>query len=161
KIWDPATGQCLSTLQGHDDWVLSVAWSHDSTRLASCSDDKTVKIWDPATGQCLSTLQGHSSQVLSIWDPATSQCLSTLQGHSNCLAALYTNFPNNPASPPRPTAYDLKADGIWITYKGENLMRLPQEYHASSHTVSGTAVAVGCRSGRVLVLAFSEEDPTS
>ncbi|KAK0719400.1 NACHT domain-containing protein, partial [Lasiosphaeris hirsuta] len=43
-------GQCLLTLQGHSSQVWSVAWSHDSTRLASCSGDKTVKIWDPATG---------------------------------------------------------------------------------------------------------------
>jgi len=28
KIWDPATGQCVSTLKGHGNWVRSVAWSH-------------------------------------------------------------------------------------------------------------------------------------
>ncbi len=28
KIWDPATGQCVSTLQGHGGWVMSVTWSH-------------------------------------------------------------------------------------------------------------------------------------
>ena len=37
KIWDPATGQCISTLEGHSDSVYSVAWSHDASRLASAS----------------------------------------------------------------------------------------------------------------------------
>jgi WD40 repeat protein len=97
KIWDPATGQCVWTLEGHGGFVNSVAWSYDATRLASSSLDDTVKIWDPATGQCVSTLEGHSGTVWSvawshdairlasasddtvkIWDPATGQCLSTL-----------------------------------------------------------------------------------
>jgi WD40 repeat protein len=37
---------CLQTLEGHGDYVNSVAFSHDSTRLASASLDRTVKIWD-------------------------------------------------------------------------------------------------------------------
>ena len=48
KIWDPATGEYISTLEGYGDRVKSVAWSHDAT-LTSASDDKTIKIWDPAT----------------------------------------------------------------------------------------------------------------
>ncbi|KAL2138124.1 hypothetical protein VTI28DRAFT_7457 [Corynascus sepedonium] len=51
---------CLQTLEGHSHWANSVAWSHDTTRLASTSSDKTVKIWDLVTGQCVSTLEGHS-----------------------------------------------------------------------------------------------------
>ncbi|KAL2135775.1 hypothetical protein VTI74DRAFT_6980 [Chaetomium olivicolor] len=94
---------CLQTLEGHSDVVNSVAWSHDSTRLASASGDKTVKIWDPATGQCVLTFEGHSDDVRSvawsydgtrlasasddnivkIWDPATGHCISTLEGHSD------------------------------------------------------------------------------
>lgn len=94
---------CLSTLEGHRKMINSVAWSHDSTRLASASDDYTVKIWDPATGQCVSMLEGHSNSVNSvawskdpsrlasasfdstvkIWDPVTGQCVSTLEGHSD------------------------------------------------------------------------------
>src|SRR5256714_2584513 len=32
---------CLQTLEGHNDWVRSVAFSHDSARLASASNDRT------------------------------------------------------------------------------------------------------------------------
>ncbi|KAH6667393.1 hypothetical protein B0J14DRAFT_658843 [Halenospora varia] len=38
------------TLEGHGDRVTSVAFSHDSTLLASASGDKTVKIWGTSTG---------------------------------------------------------------------------------------------------------------
>ncbi|KAL2127437.1 hypothetical protein VTI74DRAFT_10741 [Chaetomium olivicolor] len=102
KIWDPATGQCVSTLEGHRGMVNSVAWSHDAARLASASNDDTIKIWDPATGECVSTLKNRRGAVKSvawsrdgarlassgdytykikIWDPATGQGVSTLNGH--------------------------------------------------------------------------------
>ena len=42
-------------------------------RLASGSDDKTVKLWDVTSGECLQTLEGHSWNVYSVsffsrWD---------------------------------------------------------------------------------------------
>ena len=95
--WSP----CLSTLEGHRDRVISVAFSHDSTRLASASHDRTVKIWDASSGECLSTLEGHGGVVgsvafshdstrlasasydrtVKIWDASSGECLSTLEGH--------------------------------------------------------------------------------
>ena len=58
-------------IRGHPDCpvsgndVNSVAWSRDG-RLASGSDDKSVKIWDPTTGDCLRTLTGHAESVLIV-----------------------------------------------------------------------------------------------
>ena len=40
----------------HSDYVCSVAWSPDGTKLASGSDDKTVRIWEAATGKQLCSL---------------------------------------------------------------------------------------------------------
>jgi WD40 repeat protein len=61
---------CLQTLEGHSSWVWSVAFSHDSTRLASASSDSTVKIWDAHGGACLQTLEGYSySNLSSVFSP--------------------------------------------------------------------------------------------
>ena len=35
--------------------VRSVAWTPDDTKIASGSDDKTIKVWNAQTGQCVST----------------------------------------------------------------------------------------------------------
>ena len=39
--------------------VRSVAWNPDGTKIASASDDKTIKVWNAQTGQFASTLSGH------------------------------------------------------------------------------------------------------
>ncbi|KAJ3771721.1 WD40-repeat-containing domain protein [Lentinula raphanica] len=44
KVWDANTKKQLgTTLQGHDDWVSSVAFSPDGTRIVSASFDKTIR----------------------------------------------------------------------------------------------------------------------
>src|SRR5206468_1065208 len=55
----------LRTLQGHTHPVISVAFSPNGQRLATASDDRTVKVWDAATGRELRTLQGHTSVAFS------------------------------------------------------------------------------------------------
>jgi WD40 repeat protein len=57
---------------GHTSQVIGVSWSPDGRKLASASNDKTVKIWTLADGTCERTLSdsGHSSTVWSIsWSP--------------------------------------------------------------------------------------------
>jgi WD40 repeat protein len=48
---------------GHDQRVRSVVFSPDGTKLASSSDDHTVKVWAVETGICLQTLTGHQGTV--------------------------------------------------------------------------------------------------
>jgi WD40 repeat protein len=75
-----------------------VAFSHNSVRLASASEDNTVKIWDISNGECLQTLKDHSNIVnmvafspnsarlasasedktVKIWDTSSGECLQTL-----------------------------------------------------------------------------------
>ena len=57
-------------LQGHTCWVLSVTWSPDGTKLASSSDDRSIRIWNAETAESIATLQGHTDLVYSVaWSP--------------------------------------------------------------------------------------------
>jgi WD40 repeat protein len=88
---------------GHSSSIYAVAFSHDSTKLASMSHDKTVKLWDASSGAFLRTLTGHRDWINSVtfshdstklasasgdstvklWDASSGACLQTLTGHSS------------------------------------------------------------------------------
>src|SRR5205085_2283230 len=100
----------LHILKGHDDTILSIAWSPDGRMLASGSRDEAIRLWDVQTGQPLYTLEGHTGVVFSIawspdgrvlasgsgideltirlWDVQTRQLLRILKGHQDSISNL-------------------------------------------------------------------------
>ena len=65
-MWDAESGQELQQLSGHTDWVRSVAYNPDGSRIVSGGQDRTVRVWDAESGQELQQLSGHSGIVWSV-----------------------------------------------------------------------------------------------
>jgi WD40 repeat protein len=65
-VWDPATGDEIATLNGHDDSVRGVAFNHDGTLVATASDDGTVRVWDPVSGDEIVAFTGHDDSVVGV-----------------------------------------------------------------------------------------------
>jgi eukaryotic-like serine/threonine-protein kinase len=68
-IWDlehDPDGRTPLILRGHAAMANRVSFSSDAKRLASASDDGSVKIWDVASGEELFTLRGHHAAVQNV-----------------------------------------------------------------------------------------------
>ncbi|KAJ5774501.1 hypothetical protein N7457_009397 [Penicillium paradoxum] len=142
-IWDTRTGQCILQLQGHRHRVTSIAWSKDGNRLESASNGGTVKIWDLTTGKCTNKLGEDNFDLLH-----------TTVSSSNLEPSDFVATSLNP-SIPLPEAENGQSDkgSSWITDGGQNFLWLPPEYRPScSWVMFETTIAIGCASGRVLLL---------
>ncbi|EXL40785.1 hypothetical protein FOCG_16729 [Fusarium oxysporum f. sp. radicis-lycopersici 26381] len=151
---------CLQTLEGHSDLVSLVAFSADSQRLASGSHDKTVKIWDAATGACLQTLEINRVITHLTFDPMTNSLLSTDIGLLNLdlldlPPTTDTQLTDATLRNVRHSGWGISTDGVWIVRDGKGMLWLPPEYRLTQSAVVESTIAIGCRSGRVLVMKFS------
>jgi WD40 repeat protein len=158
---------CLQTLEGHNHSVRSVVFSPDGQRLASGSDDETVKIWDAMSGHYLQTLEGHNDSVRSvafspdgqrlasgsddktvkIWDATSGHCLQTLEGHNNWVQSIAFS----PDGQRLASGSDNKTVKIWDATSGHCLQTL------KGHGLSVQSVAFSPEGQR---LASGSDDET-
>ena len=124
-------------LRGHEDKVRSVSFCPDGTRLASASDDKSIRIWGVSTGAGIATLLGHEGRVwtavynpdgtrlasgaedntVRIWDAATGEELAILRGHELAVrSAAFSRDGTRLAS-----ASDDQTVRLWDVTTGEEL----------------------------------------
>ncbi|WYZ36192.1 hypothetical protein EsH8_XI_000075 [Colletotrichum jinshuiense] len=161
KIWDDASGQCIQTLK-HRVGIIPVAFSGDCMRLASASYDGIVNVWNGATGQCLQTIDiGRSLDYISFSKDGLQ--LYTKIGaidleRTSTISTTGPPLPTNAIETPHFHGYAISPNGVWITRDSVNLLWLPPEYRQAVSTVVGSTVAIGCASGQLLILRFSQNE---
>ena len=65
-IWDTVTGCKRSTLDGQQDFVVSLAFAPDSTILASSGNGCRTRIWDLASGKERLTITGRMNTSVAL-----------------------------------------------------------------------------------------------
>jgi WD40 repeat protein len=65
-VRERASGRLRFTLAGHTSNIFCLMFSPDGRRVATSSDDRTIKLWNTATGHEVFTLRGHGGGVPSL-----------------------------------------------------------------------------------------------
>lgn len=100
---------CFTTLKSHSSTVWSIAFDKTGSRLASCSDDKTVKIWQEY-------LPGNPEGIATKDNEPVWKCVCTLGGYHN--RAIYAIDWNH-------------RTGDIVTADGDNYIRIFRENECS------------------------------
>ena len=81
-MWDARPGPSVVDLRGHKYAVNGVAFSPDSTRVVTGSEDQTARVWDARTGTLLLELRGHAYAVNSVAFSPDGMRIATSAGMS-------------------------------------------------------------------------------
>lgn len=138
----------LETLEGHDLWVRSVAFSQDGRWLASGSDDHTIKLWDPVTGALQQTVEAQG--ILSPSFADDGPYLETNLGTFNIQPLCGTHIPVHAQI--RTEVSILNKD--WVALQGKKALWLTPAYRPSCVATGDGKLAMGHLSGRISFFRF-------
>jgi WD40 repeat protein len=167
KIWDVNKSEDVfivkstHVLQEHQGRIRSVAFNSDGSKLATGSDDTTIKVWDVQTGNCLTTLEGHTKVISSvvfhpdgqilasgsgdttikIWNISRGKCQKTLSGHTRWLLSIAFH----------------PAGKILVSSSGDGTLRF-WDYHNDKCIKTITSEETDCTS--IWSIAFSHDGKT-
>ncbi|KAG2144690.1 uncharacterized protein EDB93DRAFT_1152786 [Suillus bovinus] len=136
-LWDAGMGQPLGEpLEGHTGPVFSVSFSPNGTRIASGSQDMTVRMWSAVKSQLSLESRAPDSSTSPLHRSTTSPAqeshimpTNTCSDHLICFSSSLEHVLSNPADLLEPTSHHnsnstpffLRADG-WITGPDHQLL---------------------------------------
>lgn len=66
RVWDMAKASIVQRLEGHTDWVRSIAYSPTEDLLATAGNDKKIILWNALTGEKLKDFVEHPQAIAAI-----------------------------------------------------------------------------------------------
>ncbi|KAJ1975493.1 hypothetical protein H4R34_004312 [Dimargaris verticillata] len=67
RVWDPRSGQAVTSLTGHTDNIRTVLVSQDGDLILSGSSDTTIKLWSLTAGRCIATYTYHTDSIWALY----------------------------------------------------------------------------------------------
>lgn len=174
RVWDARSGEELLRLDGHLDWVRSVAFGGaggETDLLASGSEDRTVRVWDARTGRELHRLEhqdvvtgvafspegdllasASEDRTLCLWDVAAGKAKQRLLGHGAGVRGLAFCRPSPESGDAGDTLASASADRtlrLWDPATGREIRRSrkPQQTVAGLAFLGAGRLAAGAHDG--------------
>lgn len=64
-MWSTLKGECIFTLEGHDNWIRGLAIHSNGKFLYSCGDDRSIRIWSLENGKVAKKYSDAHSHFIS------------------------------------------------------------------------------------------------
>ncbi len=86
---------CLFTLQArllgefHVGAITGAAGLWDGQRIATCSDDGSLRVWSTALSRCIARRTFSSAQTWVLWNPSLSLQSTAAQSEQGCRTACF------------------------------------------------------------------------
>ncbi|GAW25745.1 putative NACHT and WD domain protein [Rosellinia necatrix] len=142
--------------------IRSVAFSPDGKRIVASASNQELCLWELDSEKPIVWKQARSFTSLrfSTAPDADESWILTEMGPAP-VGESKSPMMMMPRTEPWPAwaPWSIDSDGDWIKYKGKKAIFLPQRYrpcHGAAF-VQGSRVAIGCRSGLVMLWRFSED----
>lgn len=114
RLYDFASGRLVARLEGHEEEVYAVAFSHDGRYLISGSADKTAIIWD------LGILSRVTNEAAPSGAPVTLRPWHRLRGHRDYVFGVAFT-PDGKRAVTSSDDHDLR---LWRVESGEQIARM-------------------------------------
>ncbi|MBQ5892490.1 MAG: WD40 repeat domain-containing protein [Bacteroidales bacterium] len=163
--------KCIETFIGHNAEVFSVSFSPDGSKIASTSDDESIKIWDINTKKCIKNIpHAHykasisasfspdgkklvscGSDGVKIWDVNSGSCIKCIGNTGSVINVAY--------SPNSKRILTSNEDGrfynTYNAYTGEELNSYTVGHntlYSISYSPDGTKILAPTKDGTIKIL---------
>jgi WD40 repeat protein len=159
RLWNARSGELLSTLEGHADWIRGAAFTIDGKSIASVSADHSLRLWDLATTPPLGRESGVGAGALRVVavHPGGQQVATAGYGADLTMRELATGEAVQiyPCPCDDTGALAIAPTGRWMAAAGRNgVVRL---WDLES---GGVAIDLATDGRRIRALAFSPSGET-
>jgi WD40 repeat protein len=139
--------------RAHRRPIHGLAFSPDSTKLATGSGDETVKLWEVASGKLLRTFEGHSGRVTAVaFTPDGKKLASGCSDHNVRIWDLAA------ATDPVTLEHEDSVNGIAFSADGARLAAATLEHtHLWDVAAAKECEKLECESPNVRAVAFAPD----